>query len=195
MKMVDKGLPLVLALLAAGCSSPPTRFYVLSPLAESGRSVNAHEIAIGVGPVELPDYLDRPQIVTRSGQNRLELAEFDNWAEPLQDNVSQVLAENLAALLPSKRVALYPWKRATLVDYQLAAKIIRFDRSEGGEAVLHVRWSILAGDGSLLFDRESRYREQPAGSGIEATVAAMNKILGQFSRDAAEAVAGQAKEK
>ena len=56
---------------------------------------------IGVGPITVPKYLDRPQIVTRSGRNQLALGEFDRWAEPLQDNVLRVLAENLAFLIPT----------------------------------------------------------------------------------------------
>lgn len=179
-------------LLMAGCSSPPTRFYVLSPLA-LGAPATGREPAVGVGPVELPDYLDRPQIVTRSGQHELTLAEFDTWAEPLKGNATRVLAENLAMLLPSRKIATYPWKRSTPVDFQVTVKVTRFDRSEGGDAVLSARWSILSGDGDReLFSRESRYAEPPAGNGYGDTVAAMNRALAQFSRDVADAIKAKA---
>jgi uncharacterized protein len=185
-------------LLATGCSSPPTRFYVLSAVSDSVAAVTAQadrDVAVGVGPVELPEYLDRPQIVTRSGQNALNLAEFDNWAEPLKDNATQVLAENLAVLLPSRRIVTYPWKRATPVDMQLVAKITRFDHAEDGETVLSTRWRLLSGDGSKeLLARESRYLERPAGGSYGATVAAMSRALAQFSRDVAGAIRSERSE-
>jgi uncharacterized lipoprotein YmbA len=182
--------------LTAGCSSsPPTRFYVLSNLPHTTQPPPSagQDIAVGVGPLLLPDYLDRPQIVTRTGQNELNLAEFDKWGESVKDNANQVLAENLAVLLPSKKIHTYPWKRSTPVDYQVVVKITRFDHSEGGETALHARWNILNGDGSAeLLSRETRYADHPDGTGYAAIVAAMNRAWAQFSRDVANAIRNQA---
>lgn len=177
-------------LLAAGCSSPPTRFFVLAPSPGAQPLGVGQDVAVGVGPVEFPEYLDRPQIVTRTGEHELNLADFDRWAEPLKDNATQVLAENLAVLLPSHKIATYPWKRSTPIDYQLAAKVTRFDQTEGGEAVLNVRWRLLNSDGGTeLFARESLYAERPSGTTVDATVAAMNRCLARFSREIAGAIA------
>ena len=78
----------------AGCNltaSQPTHFYVLTPLTRADRlqpiTGDKLELALGVGPVTLPSYLDRPQIVTRLESNRLDMAEFEQWAEPLQESV------------------------------------------------------------------------------------------------------------
>jgi len=188
------GLPVVLLgaclALLGGCSSPATRFYVLSALPAPTAANAGMEVALGLGPVELPDYLDRPQIVTRTGQNELSLAEFDRWGESLKDNATEVLAENLAVLLPSKKISVYPWKRSVSVNYQVVVKIIRFDRGEGGETVLRTRWRILNGEGEELLSRESRYAETVSGEGYAATVAAMNRTLAQFSREVALAIGG-----
>lgn len=179
-----------LSLLAACADSPSARFYVLGSFpVEAQARAWADDVAVGLGPVELPDYLDRPQIVTRSGENELHLAEFDRWGESLKDNVTVVLAEDLTVLLPSQRVSIYPWKRSTPIDYQLAVRITRFDRTEGGEAVLSARWSVLARDGKELLSRESRHVERVAGDGYGDTVAAMNRALGKFGREIAAALA------
>ena len=174
----------VLAL--TGCAgSESVRYYVLSatPAGPSGAAVR--DIPVGVGPVELPEYLDRPQIVTRTSQNELNVADFDRWAESLKDNTIRVLAENLAMLLPSQRVSVYPWKRATPVDYQITVQVSRFDRMENGESVFALRWRVLDGGGRELLSRTSTYRETPTGSDYAATVAAMNRNLEAFSRDVA----------
>ncbi|QFY43536.1 membrane integrity-associated transporter subunit PqiC [Candidatus Methylospira mobilis] len=185
-------------LLLSGCSSPEPHYYVL---ADSATAAQRNESAptdssVGVGPVEIPEYLDRPQIVTRSGQNELQLAEFDRWAGPLKDNVTQVLAENLRAQLPGNRVAVYPWKRAAGIDYQVTVKILRFDRSVDGDSVLNVHWAILSGDGvKELAAHDAHYTERPAGSGNRDTVAAMNRTLEYFSSDVSHAINMLRKEK
>lgn len=184
-------LTLIGMVLASGCAgTPDTRFYVLTPLPVTTTAV-AGNIAVGVGPIDLPEYLDRPQIATRTAQNELKLAEFERWAESLKYSFTQVLISNLAALIPTQRVFVYPWRRAVTVDYQVQAQVSRFDRSVDGDSVLIVRWAILAGDsGRELRRRESTYRQTPTGPDYAATVAAMNQTLTDFSREVAAALKG-----
>ena len=104
-----------LTLAVAGCSSTPaTRFYSLASIApaapESPRPAG-QGLAVAVGTVTLPAYLDRPQVVTRPGVYAVHLAEFDRWSEPLQDMVPRVIAENLSVLLGSDQVYLSPRRR------------------------------------------------------------------------------------
>ncbi|MBW2259666.1 MAG: membrane integrity-associated transporter subunit PqiC, partial [Deltaproteobacteria bacterium] len=93
---------LTLSILAlAGCMSlgegqtPSSAFYQLNPIAVSSGEGQVEEeeqdLAIAVGPVNFPDYLNRPQIVIRRSQNELELEEFHRWAGPLKENFSSVL--------------------------------------------------------------------------------------------------------
>ena len=183
--------------LLAGCSSAPTRFYGLTPVAvAAGQPVAGagQGPGIGVGPVELPDYLDRPQIVTRLDQNQFKLADFDHWSEPLKDNFTQVLAENLSILIPTERVFVYPWKRENRVNYQIMVKVMRFDRTADGDSVLTARWRILGNDNrEELAVRTAIYTAPAAGPDYPATVAAMNQTLTALSRDIASALKGLAR--
>ncbi len=184
-------VPAVLLSIAGCSSSPPTRFYTLTPLSTSKGTATGTGLAMGLGPVDLPKSMDRPQIVTRTGENELKLGDFDRWAEPIQDNFTQVLAENLSILPPSPKVLLYPWSRSAEIDYQVSVRVIRFDRAQGGDAVLKVRWSILSPTNeNELLARESSYAKHPAGEDYKATVEAMNQALNDFSRDVSAAVAG-----
>src|SRR5882757_4935 len=92
-------------LLLSGCAeSKPARFYVLTPLMAAKEATAAKGPALGVGPVVIPQYLDRPEIVTRSSDNRLDLANFDQWGGRFGDNITRALAENLSGLLKTDRV-------------------------------------------------------------------------------------------
>jgi uncharacterized protein len=178
-------------LVLSGCFSntPPTQFYLL-PSPTGGdtappSSAVQRDLTIGVGPVTLPPYLDRPQIVTRTSRAKLALADFDQWAGPLADTIARVLAEDLALLLPTERVVLYPWSRALDPDYQITVEVLQFDRGPGGEVVLAARWSLLDRDGQARVLRTARLSQAAGGADYEAMVTAMGRTLEALARDMA----------
>jgi hypothetical protein len=179
-----------LAACATGTSAP-SRFYILSPLeaeeAQNQLAPGERCLAIGIGPLELPAYLDRPQIVTRLSNNELNLAEFDKWAEPLRDNLIRVLAENISSLLCTEPITVFPWKSYTRIDYQVAVEIIQMDGKLGGKTSMTARWSILEGeDKNPLWLKRSSYIESVDGSGYTAFVAAQSRLVDALSREIAE---------
>lgn len=180
--------------ITAGCASTkPSRFFTLSALASSETRTEAGAstpgLAIGVGPVKLPEHLDRPQIVTRSSRNELRLAEFDRWAGPLKDDFSRVLAENLSILLSTNRISLYPWRRSMPIDYQVVVDVTRFDGEIGGDARLDARWTVFRGrDKEVLSMHTSRISEPSGAQDYAALVAAQSRALGRLSREVAEAI-------
>src|SRR5262249_26333566 len=112
--------------LAACATDKPTRLYKLSAVAEKPATPATHGIAIGVGPITLPKYLDRPQLVTGVSSNQLSQANFDQWGGELNDNMTRVLASNLSDLLGTDRVSLYPWKNQAPIDYQITLDVTQF---------------------------------------------------------------------
>ena len=185
-------VPLAASLLGLGaCTSTPSRFYILNSLYTSETipaTAAAQGPIIGVGPITLPKYLDRPQIVTRASRNQLALAEFDRWAEPLQDNVARVLAEHLARLIPTDQILLNPWPRSATLDYQVTVEVLQFDGWLGGESMLLARWSILDGAEHELFNRMVHLHAPTGGRDYEAMVVVMNQMIETLSRDIATAI-------
>jgi uncharacterized protein len=204
--MIRRTRPLALAVLVAsfatglalaGCAdSQPTRFYTLSGLAaEAGEPVpaSASDIAVGVGPVTLPAYLDRPQLVTRAGSNRMVLADLDSWAEPLDGLFARVLADNLALLLGTDDVLLLPQRRPTPLDYQVEVDVARFDVDADGNANLDARWWVYGRGGErLLQSGRATITEAAAPGDYAAAAAALSRALGAMSMEIAEAIADQA---
>jgi uncharacterized protein len=191
MKRRSTLLPIVVLLLATACGSAPTQFYTLTPMTGRAAASASAGPSVGVGPVELPKALNRPQIMTRKGQNEFALAELDQWAEPLDENFTQVLAENIATLPPTQRMTVYPWDRSKEIDYQVVVKVLRFDRNQGGDAVLKVRWALKSpSNNHELLARETSYTERPAGEDYKTTGESMNRLLADFSRDVAAALRG-----
>jgi uncharacterized protein len=205
------GLVISMPLALAACASDkPTRLYKLSATAEKPLTAATHGIAIGVGPITLPKYLDRPQLVTGVSSNQLAQANFDQWGGELNDNMTRVLASNLSDLLGTDRVSLYPWKDQAPIQYQVTLDVTQFEQDADGKTVLSAFWSIVnPNNGNVLEMRRSTYREAgaptpasaatangPAGASssssdpYDAVAAAMSRDLQALSRDIAAAIAG-----
>jgi len=174
----------------SGClGSPPTQLYLVPPLTSPDpappASAGQRDLTLGVGPVTVPPYLDRPQLVTRTSRAKLVLADLDQWAAPLHDTIARVLAENLSLLIPTERVVLAPWSRTIDPEYQVTVEVLQFDRSPGGEVVLAARWSLLDRDGKARVLRTSRLSQATGGTDYEAMVTAMGRTLEALAQDIA----------
>lgn len=185
--------PILLAVNACG-TSPPSRFYLLEPLtgSDSAHSLAAKpgELHIGVGPIQFAEYLDRTQIVTRTGSTQVQLAETHRWAEPLQRNFARILAENLSILLPTDRVSLHRSRNWPDIDYQVLVNVWQLDARKQGEVALVANWSIRTDHGKeLVTMKKSVFNTtlEPEASYAEIA-AAMSETVAMLSREIAGAI-------
>jgi uncharacterized lipoprotein YmbA len=188
----------ILLLTACG-TTDPSRFYLLTAhedLLKGQQEMGIGEdVAIEIGPVTLPEYLDRPQIVTRMGQNKIVLAEFDRWAEPLDDNFARVLLENLSCLLSTDQITVFPYKGSMNQVYRIAVDVSRFDADEHGSVTFSARWTIFRETGETLLRRKTEIVKQDAEKGnYQSIVQSKSGTLADFCREIAEAVSGLARE-
>jgi uncharacterized protein len=198
-RWISTGLALLIGL--SGCAStPPSNFYTLAPIsvfeAEPARVDPSDTdriddgLAIGLGPVTFPLFLDRPQIVSRASANRLSVNELERWGGTLQDDFLRVWSENLALLTGSSRILILPSEIRYPLDVRLSAEILAFEGTADGQAVLRVRWSVLEPNlDQVRLTRESRYQRAIAQPGeTQALLAALSLTLADFSREVAEAL-------
>ena len=187
----------VFTAMLGGCLGGGTqqraKFYVLNSVYSSKAATETetakNDWAIGVGPVELPEYVNRPQIVTRTSRNELEVAEFARWGEPLEENFSRVLAENISVMLSTDRVIVYPWNRTAAIDYQVIVAVTRFDGAVGGDVSMRARWTVLGDRGEkILTRRNSSLSARADAKTYEALVAAQSQMVADLSSEIAEEI-------
>lgn len=171
------------AALVSSCGfSKPSTFYVLDDDAlpeQSAVSTEANRILIGIEPVFMPNYLDKPQIVIRQTDDvTLTASEFNRWAEQPANAIPRVLANAVSAR------AGYPAAKQINMNrdafpYRLYVEVLRFDASFDGKAVLDAWWTVLTDSGKLL-RRTRTTLTVPAGKTYADVVAAERKLLKDF---------------
>ena len=136
------------SLVLSGCSGlmpvvDRTRFYILTPLPSppAGVPVSGKALAIGIGRVDLPDYLLSKQIAVRKGNGEIQYAETLHWAERLDKGIQRVLGANLAWATGSTNLVLSAWRR-NQVRAEVYVAIQRFETDDNGEVTLEARWRI-----------------------------------------------------
>jgi uncharacterized lipoprotein YmbA len=181
---------LLIAALLAGCgitgTSPEPRFYTLASQAPPPAPASAAGFTIVVGPVTVPDVVDRPQMVTRTAENRVEIDEQARWAAPLKSEIARVIADRLAALLQGARVSTMEQRATGAPDYRLVIDVQRFDSSAEG-ATVQAAWSMRTKDNPTATAGRSLVTE-PAGAGYDALVAAHSRALAKIAEEIAAAI-------
>jgi hypothetical protein len=185
---------LFLLIAISGCgSTPPSKFYTLHSLGDLGTKQQSTSavpgISVGIRPVEIPDYLDRTQIVTRDSLNELKIAEFERWSGSLRENINMILAENISILLFSDRILSYPWDPAVKIDYWITVNVIRLEGIPGDHVSLKAQWIISSSkEDKETVIRISDLRENMSENSYEAMVAAMSRTFESLSREIASEI-------
>lgn len=178
--------------LAACATSTPARYYTLDASVPSGggEPAGSPAVTLVVGPVDLPAYVDRPQLAVRIADGQLEFRDFDRWAEPLEDGFKRVLVRNLATLMPESRVVQHPFPRTGKSDYRLGVRISRFEAGQGGDASLEAQWTITDRQGTVVVPpRRDEFTRQAAAPNTAALVAAQSATVADLAATIARIIA------
>jgi uncharacterized lipoprotein YmbA len=178
---------LLLLMLVAGCASPRERFYTLSAVPASAPG-NEAGLSVLIAPVAVPEIVDRPQFVVRKTANRIEIAEFDRWAEPLKAGIARVLAEDLAQELGTPRVAAQAQAISRDADYRVTFDVFRFDSRLGDGIALEAAWTVRAAKGGRSRIGRSVVQEPVQAADYEALAAAHSRALQRYAREIAAAI-------
>jgi uncharacterized lipoprotein YmbA len=190
----------VIAASTAGCSyfakqilapqKDVSKFYLLAPTVDAPASTPsaasaqnaADDFTLGLGPIKLPPYLDRPEIVIRAAPNRIELSKEDRWGESVQNGFTSSMKHDLEAQSGATHIILFPWYNTVHVDMQVQIDVYRFETDAQGNASLSARWTILDSTGKNTLYTVETNLTQPSKPGDETeSAAALSRDIGDLS--------------
>jgi uncharacterized lipoprotein YmbA len=185
----------VLFMFSACSSSPPVRYFSLNPIDADFAQDSEDAVMLGLGPIRMPEYLNRSQIVWRGTNAEMQVDEFSRWTEPLSTSLLRVVSTDVDKLLDGVVVVVFPYQPFVRdqIDFRLLGDVNRFDADSAGNIVLEVQWGIADADGAVIVPvRRNRYQAKASlAQDPGAVVVAMNDALAQFSTD----IANKLKEK
>ena len=197
--MVFLLLLVLMALTDVGClgRSPDPRLFSLGESQLLAQAQRAPGLAVVVGPVRIPAYLARPQIVRRMGAGELQLNEGSRWIGSVETNLIRALEKNLRRELGSDQIVGYPTKAPFPLDYRVRLHVDELVADSTNALRVEVRWAIVpigapsrtaVGEESVVMPELASYRDEiPLADGsVEALVAAHDRALATIARAIAD---------
>jgi uncharacterized protein len=179
----------VLTVLYGCASSPKVSYYTLDapPYPEYLKGGSAR-LGVLLGPVTVPEMVDRPQLVVRTGDNRVELIDTSRWVQPLKSELARTLAAHLARDVGTRRVFLVGQGMAGEPDFRVTVDVLRFESRPGAEAIIEALWTIRRRERDVPFTGRSFAREAVHGDGYDLLIAAHSRAMASIGHDIALAI-------
>ena len=183
----------LMAAIAGGCSTAPSRFYSLTSTATADGTPPT-SAAVMVGPVTIPASVDQPEFVVQVAPNQVKVDEFNRWVSPLNDSIAHAVAGDLVVLLGTPEVANS--QLANFVpDYRVTIDVQRFESIQGQAAVVEAVWTVRKTVGGEVRSGRTVAREPVQGQGFDALAAAHSQAIARMSGDIAAAIRAEAEQK
>ena len=157
----------------------------------TGAASESNTLTVGLGPIDIPRYLDRPEVVTRLSNTEFSVSDNDRWGEPLNTSVLRVLSQDLSGDLPGLQVVPFPWSRKIKIDYRVAVDFQRLERTADGKANVQAVWTLRTGVDNKLVQNGTTTASEPAGVDQRSASAALSLGIAQVSRSIAQALQSQ----
>ncbi len=181
----------ILIIFLNGCmrENKSVQFYMLG--ADSGLAgiprvpAAIQDLVIGLGPIRIPEYLNRPQMIIATSQNQYRLSEDHRWAERLDQNISHALFKALPSQLGTDRIVRYPWSQEQTIDYQVGIDILEFNIDENSQSRLIAQWYVKGKDMPNIVKR-SEYKSPASTTDYEVMVKAQSHCLTKLGMEISE---------
>jgi len=154
------------------CSTPDQYYRMESPAVPD---VKATGLATGIGPVSIPAYIDRPELVFESTTGQLQVPEGHRWSGPVKDEITRVLTTGVQIRKPQSPVLAYPWPPGTELARHIPVSITELTARSGSGVTLTATWEI----GST--QRRTTIRQDIEGDGYSAITAAQSAAIDQLA--------------
>ena len=186
------------ATLSACASSPDSRLYLMKSANGPVISQTSSNVSVQVGPIVMPEYLKRPEIVYRSNAHDINVNEYDRWAESLERNMTSVITSNLATHLGTDQAFDYYANFSITPDYVVRLNVNEFSRVSRDTVSLSVSWELVnksSRQDKLYLENIKttiRYSEDDKDdANVGNVIAAMNEALNELSLTIANKIIGR----
>lgn len=178
----------VAATVLAGCASPPSHFYTLSPTDDTARTTAPANPAwlIELAPIDVPPQVAKAQFVVQTNATQVGVLEQQRWASLPGDEIRRALSGDLTQQLNTIDVYGSPRPEGVPV-YRVSVNVQRFESWPGSHALIDAVWSVRSLSTETVMTCRS-VLDEPVGEGYDALVAGHRHAVDELSAAIASGV-------
>lgn len=185
----------LLSACMGGGATTPIRYYLVDPVEYPSTSVKAvRQLSIEILDLQIPQYLERFHIASRSSVSRLEFSEDNQWGENLRKNLLRSMARNLSRLLSTIDIGTPLNRSSSLPDYRVQIHIDQFEQDIDNKVKLFARWQLTSGSASKslgVFSAELQSEQTIEDKNYDQMISAMRQLYGELSERIADTIVAQ----
>ena len=190
---------LLLVCLLSGClggnATIPIRYYLIDPADYPKASVKAvRQLSIELIDLQIPQYLERFHIATRTNKSQLEFSETNQWGENLRKNLLRTMARNLSFLLTTIDIGTPLNRSASKPDYRVQIYIDQFEQDVDKKVKLSARWQLSKTSQTEplgVFNANLESQQTIEDGNYDQMVSVMRGLYGELSDHIAETIVAQ----
>jgi uncharacterized lipoprotein YmbA len=191
-------LTLIVGMLSAcmgGGATTPTRYYLVDPVEYTGDSVKAvRPLSIEIIDLQIPQYLERFQIASRSSESRLEFSDHNQWGENLRKNLLRSMARNLSRILSTIDIGTPLNRSSSSPDYRVQIHIEQFEQDIDNKVKLIARWQLSSSSQSEslgVYGAELNSEQIIEEENYDQMISVMRQLYGELSERIADTIVKQ----
>ncbi|RYY76416.1 MAG: membrane integrity-associated transporter subunit PqiC [Gammaproteobacteria bacterium] len=167
----------------ACANSPKKNYFYLTPnLTTESQSKSEINELIGIGPVEIAEYLSRSQIIDNQTDNSLNLSENAYWAEPLDKSIARVIALNLTQSNSARSFVNFPWRSDSKPRHSIRVRVDNLSRTDN-KASINATWELVDNDTKTNIVRRNFIRTIGSDSGARGLAKAYSRLLADLASE------------
>lgn len=180
MKLLKIVIPCLLLSACALGRSRDAKYYTNLPISANAIS-STYNTSVGVNRVQLPKYIDRPQIVTQQkDSSKVKISEFNRWVESPTMLTTRALTNNLSILLPEAKVKQTK-SSANQFDRIISVEVVRMTAILGDHVELIAWYAIQDATKKTLVEQKFSSTVQ-IGKTYDDLAEGHNKLLAELSQ-------------
>lgn len=167
--------------LLMGCQqSPHKQYYLLSATTAHTNQAAVITQTVGLGPIEVAEYLQRSQLIVNRDANSLQMATNAYWGEPLEKGITRVLSINLMNQQSNRLIELFPWRSDSVPPISIRLQIHEL-QIINGNAVINASWKLIDTQSKKMLTQHHYSQVKPCDEEPRAIAEAYSAILADLA--------------
>ncbi len=180
---------IITCLLFTACmfgTSKNSKFYTQVPTSTNTISAD-YNAFVGVNRIQMPKYIDRPQIVTQQKDSvQINISEYNRWVELPSVLATRALTENLSVMLPAAQVKTTP-SHGKDFEWVVSVEIVKLD-AVLGEKVEMAAWYTIKNNSKQVLTQQKFTTNVVIGKTYDDLANGCSELLSELSKEIAKAL-------